>query len=223
MDTCVLNQPENAEGSGGTGSAHPAFLVVLCHGLESEASQLALLPHAWEPLFPGAIFFLPDAPEICRRRVVFSRGRQWWSLKLSPEHQMAAAAGAAAALNQRVDGELARLALPAGAVVFCGFSQGAMVALLAGLARDVAPLGIVSMAGGLEAPEQGFEPRCRPPVLLVHGQADERVAPSRSEHAARLLRALEIDARLVILPRLGHWVVPEAAPVAAGFMREVCR
>jgi phospholipase/carboxylesterase len=179
---------------------------------------MAPLSAAWRAHFPGASFMVPDAPDACRGGFWRRRGRQWFSLEPPRAQQMAAAAAAARGLNLRVDAELKRLGLPPGDVVYCGFSQGAMVSLLAGLMCDAAPRGIVSMAGSLLAPEDGFVARGRPPVLLVHGAEDRVVPASRSEEAAVRLRAAGIRVQLEILPLLGHMIVPDAAPFAADFI-----
>jgi phospholipase/carboxylesterase len=161
---------------------------------------------------------LPDAPHVFRGRFWRAQGRKWFSLDQPRDRQMVAAAEAARRLNVRVDAEMKRLGLKPGAVVYCGFSQGAMVALLAGLMRDDAPRGIVAIAGSLLAPDGDLVARGRPPVLLVHG-ADDRVVPvSRSEVAAERLRAAGMRVQLEILPLLGHLIVPDAAPYAADFI-----
>ncbi len=218
MDSLEQPQPGTGGGSQGTATIPPAFLLVLCHGVESDSRQLAPLSDAWRTQFPNASFMVPDAPHACRLPFWRSHGRQWFSLKEPREQQMPAAAEAAQALNERVDAELNRLNLPPGALVYYGFSQGAMVSLLAGLQRNVAPRGIVAVAGSLLAPEGGLVVRCRPPVLLVHGAADQVVPVSRSEDAARRLRAAGLRVRLEILPLLGHLIVPDAAPYAVDFI-----
>jgi len=179
---------------------------------------MAPLAAAWRSQFPGACVMVPDAPHVYRGRFWRAQGRKWFSLDQPRDRQMAAAAEAAQGLNDRVDAELKRRGLKPGAVVYCGFSQGAMVALLAGLMRDVAPLGIVAIAGSLLAPEGGLVARGRPPVLLVHGAEDRVVPASRSEEAAVRLRAAGMRVQLEILPLLEHLIVPDAAPYAADFI-----
>ena len=216
---------ENAGGSGGAGTAPPAFLIVLSHGYGGNASQLADLATAGKSIFPRAAFMLAEAPEPCPPTLakLFSveRRRQWFPLNADPRTQTEAARQAAIGLNRDVDAELARLGLPNHAVWFVGFSQGAMVSLLGGLMRPVAPLGIAGIAGALLPPEGDFVPVCRPPVFLVHGSADSVVPASCSEDAALRLRAAGIDVRLEILPGLEHVMLAEAAPRVAAFMTEI--
>jgi phospholipase/carboxylesterase len=203
-------------------AAAAPFLLVLCHGLGANARQLAPLAAQWREAFSQAIFFRPNAPARRRGRFWLPHGRQWFDIGQNRTLQMAQAARSAAWLNQQVDAELARLCLPAQSVLFCGFSQGAMVCLLAGLRRRVAPRGIVALAGSLMVPPGEFMPRCRPPVLLVHGSADAVVPLTRSEEAAARLTYSGVTVQLEILPGLGHLIVADAAPIAASFIAETC-
>ena len=222
----VFNQ-KIAGGSGGAGTAPPAFLIVFCHGYGGDSEQLTPLAETCLSSLPGAASFLPDAPTPCpfslRGMLGESRGRQWFPLNHPLPSRSPEAEDAASALNGLVDAELARLGLPLDAVWFVGFSQGAMVSLLAGLTRRVAPRGIVGIAGALLAPEATFAPLCLPPVLLLHGVDDSVVPVGRSEDAARRLRVSGIDVRLTLLPGLDHVIVNEAAPYMSAFIAESLR
>lgn len=217
---------EHAVSASSRSDASP-FLVVLCHGFGANGSQLAGLAAGGAKLFPQARFLLPDAPQACpptlRSLLPGPARRQWFPLtNAATAGPVAPAWEAAAGLSAQVDAELARLGLPMDAVWFVGFSQGAMVALLAGLARKVAPRGIIGIAGALLA-DAAFAPACKPPVSLVHGSADSVVPAARSESAARVLRDAGVAVRLEILPGLDHVIVAEAAPFAAAFMRDHSR
>jgi len=224
MDSVLLQPPDIAqlpEDLGDNTQAAP-FLLVLCHGLGAKARQLAPLSTIWRVAFPQAIVFRPNAPKIRRGRFWLPQGRQWFGIAQDRGQQMAEAARSAAWLNQRVDAELARHKLPAQSVLFCGFSQGAMICLLAGMRRRVAPRGIVALAGALMVPPGEFAPPSHPPVLLVHGAADAIVLAARSQEAeARLARA-GVPVKLEILPGLGHDIIADAAPIAASFIAETC-
>ena len=215
---------KSAGGSGGAGTAPPAFLTVFCHGYGGDSTQLSSLAETVGSAFPFAISFLADAPTpfpfSVRGMLSGSRGRQWFPLNHPLPSRSPEAEEAAAGLNSEVDAELSRLGLPLDAVWFVGFSQGAMVSLLAGLTRPVAPRGIIGIAGALLAPEGGFVPQSLPPVLLVHGAEDSVVPVRRSEDAARRLRDFGIDVRLEILPGLDHVIVDEAAPYVSAFIAE---
>jgi phospholipase/carboxylesterase len=197
------------------------FLLVLCHGIGGDARQLAPLAAVLNRAAPHAVPFLPEAPYRRRRWLVPQEGRQWFALTKPRERQFAPCRMAARALNARVDAELARRGFSPSQLVLAGFSQGAMVALLAGLNRPVAPRGIIAMAGALMAAEGHFVPACRPPVLLVHGDEDPVVPCARSEDAERRLRGAGLYVHLAILPGRDHLITAHAAPVAADFLAEI--
>ena len=218
--TSVLQR--HAGGVGWAGTAPPTFLVVLCHGYGGDASQLAPLAQA----LPYESF-LPDAPNLCpfNLRGLFapSRGRQWFPLERPLPATSPEAEDAAFGLNTRVDAELSRRGLPEDAVWFVGFSQGAMVSLLAGLSRPVAPRGIIAIAGALLAPAGAWAPANRPPVLLLHGAQDSVVPAKRSQEAALRLQNAGIDVRLMLLPGLDHVIVNESAAHVSAFIAERVR
>ena len=182
----------------------PRQLVVLCHGLGADGHDLIDLAPSWGPAAPHALFVSPDAP--------FPHdsgyGRQWWSVAdRTPAATEAGVRRAAPFLDRFVAAELARLGLPAEAYALVGFSQGAMMALFTGLRRAAAPRAILAFSGALVAPESlAAELAHRPPVLLVHGEADEVVPVSRSREAEAALRAAAVPVESVYVPRLGHGI-----------------
>lgn len=182
--------------------AGPAQLVVLCHGVGADGHDLIDLAPHWATALPHAVFASPDGPE---RYDMATMGRQWFSLAdRSPARMDAGAAAASEALGRFIDAELARLHLPADAYALMGFSQGAMTALYTGLRRTPSPRAILAYSGALLAPGRLAEIKGRPPVLLVHGEADDVVPVERSRAAEQMLRAQGIPVEALYRERLGH-------------------
>ena len=112
-------------------------LVVLCHGVGADGHDLIDLAPRWAQALPDAVFVSPDGPAPYDMAPM---GRQWFSLAdRRPEVMQAGAQAAAPALLAFIDAELARLGLASDQVALAGFSQGAMMALYAGLRRRPAP------------------------------------------------------------------------------------
>jgi phospholipase/carboxylesterase len=183
----------------------PKQLVVLCHGLGADGYDLIDLAPTWARALPDAAFVAPSAPDPCD---LGPTGRQWWSVAdRSPPVVEAGVRRAATFLNPFLDAELARLALAADAYALMGFSQGAMTALFTGLRRAAAPRAILAFSGALIAPESlAAELTHRPPVLLVHGEADDVVPVDRSHAAEAALRAAGVPVDATYVPRLGHGI-----------------
>ncbi len=174
-------------------------LVVLLHGVGADGHDLIDLAVPWARSLPQAAFLAPHAPNPYDGAPF---GRQWFSvLDRTPSVLRAGAQRAAVPLLATVGSELARLGLSPDAVAFAGFSQGAMMALHAGLGRRTAPRAVLAYSGAWIPPEQ-VEPAT--PVLLVHGEVDEVVPWQRSLDAERALRLLGVPVETLWRPLLGH-------------------
>ena len=197
----LLDGPRIGPKAGGS----PRQLVVLLHGLGADGADLIDLAPQWAAALPHAAFVAPDAPEACD---MGPYGRQWFSLQDRRPAVMAAGARLAAqGLDAFLDAELARLGLPGTALALAGFSQGCMMALYAGLRRQAAPAAILGYSGALLAAESlAGEIASRPPVLLVHGEADDIVPVAAGRAAEQALRAAGVPVETLYRPGLGHGI-----------------
>jgi len=188
-------------------------LVVLLHGVGADGQDLIELAPVWAESLPEAAFVAPDAPSPCDMAPF---GRQWFTLQdRSPARLAAGVKAVAPVVEAFLAAELARLGLPASAMALMGFSQGAMTALYTGLRRADPPAAILAYSGALLAAESLVgEIRCRPPVLLVHGEADDVVPAGASRLAESALRAAGVPVEAHYIRGLAHGI--EAAGLAAG-------
>jgi phospholipase/carboxylesterase len=180
-------------------------LVILCHGYGSDGNDLiALAPH-WGQLLPDADFIAPNAPQRCDGNPM---GYQWFPItRLDPTEIAIGVARAAPLLEQFIEGELQRRGLDGSKLALVGFSQGTMMSLHAGLRRSVGPACIVGYSGALAVPEMlADELTCRPPVLMIHGDADDMLPVSRMHQAVQALGAAEVPVQWHVSPGLGHGI-----------------
>ncbi len=149
-------------------------LVVLCHGYGADGNDLIGLAPMWQRLMPTVAFAAPNAPERCAGAPV---GFQWFAIsRLEPHAMRAGVESAAAGLNAFLDAELARHNLPADRLALVGFSQGTMMSLHVGLRRQIKPAAIVGYSGLLtDAEELTTQAHATPPILLIHGDADQMI------------------------------------------------
>ncbi len=128
---------------------------------------------------------------------------------------------AAPYLDRFIDAELARLNLATDRYALAGFSQGAMMVLFVGLRRTVAPRVLLAFSGALLAPSSlQNELRCRPPVLLVHGEADDVVPVQRSRDAEQGLSQAGLGVQAHYVPALGHGIDDTGLRLGAQFLRD---
>lgn len=180
-------------------------IVLLLHGYGADGNDLIDLAPRWSRAVPDAMFISPNAPE---RVPGTPFGRQWWDLSDRNQARMEAGVRAAApVLDAVIARECAAAGLPETHVMLMGFSQGAMTALFCGLRRTVPPAAILAFSGYLIAPATlAAEIRGRPPVLLVHGEADEVVPVAGSRAAETVLREAGVPVEVAYAPRLGHGI-----------------
>ena len=204
---------------GPASGGRPGWLVLLLHGVGADGRDLIDLAPGWGAAAPDALFLAPDAPEPYAEAPM---GRQWFALTDRRPAALAAAIRAAApALAAMIADACAREAVPPHRVVLMGFSQGAMMALHAGLRLPTPPAGILAYAGALLDPATLAAEATRPlpPVLLVHGAADDVVPVRGSALADELLDSLGADSRLITVPGLGHGLDDTGLAAGAQFLR----
>ena len=146
-------------------------LVVFLHGYGADGNDLIDIGRVWAPAMPDVAFVSPHAPYPCDQSPT---GRQWFPISGGdPGALRTGARSAAPILDAFLDSELARYGIGAESLALVGFSQGTMMALQVGPRRTTALAGIVGYSGVLPGPEDIKGERVtRPPILLVHGDAD---------------------------------------------------
>ncbi len=201
-----------------------ARLVIFLHGYGANAADLIGLADPLMPHLPDTAFLAPDAPEASAG---MPGGFQWfpipWIDGSSEEEAMAGMARAVDDLTAFLDEAMAREGVVAAQVVLFGFSQGTMMALHVGPRRSEALAGIVGFSGRLLAPETlAEEAVTRPPVLLVHGDADEVVPVRSMPQAAEALEAAGFEKVYAhLMEGTGHGIAPDGLSVALAFLRDV--
>lgn len=199
------------EWRGPAAGGQPDSLVLLLHGVGADGADLIGLAEPLGVALPHAAFWAPDAPEPCD---FAPWGRQWFPLGEREPHVLLAGARRA---GPWLAAEAARVAAERGVarIALLGFSQGAMVALQAGLRMAPAPLAIVAIAGrALDAAEM----TARPKVLLLHGAADAVVPAEANRAAEAVLRQAGVAVEAEIEPGLGHGISDAQVARAADFL-----
>ncbi|MCI0754175.1 alpha/beta hydrolase [Teichococcus vastitatis] len=196
----------------------PKLLVVLLHGYGADGNDLIDLAPHWAQAVPEALFVSPHAPLPCEAGPY---GRQWFSLQdRSPAMLLAGAQTARPLLDTFIAAECRAAGLPETHVVLMGFSQGAMMALFTGLRRQTAPAAILAYSGRLIGPDLlGGEIAGRPPVLIVHGEADQVVPVEASRAAEAALREAGVPVESLYAPGLAHGIDDAGLNVGSLFLQ----
>jgi len=198
-------------------------MVVFLHGYGADGADLLGLADPLAPHLPDTVFLAPDAPE---RVAGAPFGRQWFSIPWldgsSEEDSRAGLIRASADLNGFLEARLAEEGLGPETLALVGFSQGAMMALHVAPRRPEAIAGVVAISGRLLAPERlAEEAVVKPPVLLVHGDADQVVPFQDMGLAGNALVAAGFTTYGHVMEGTGHGIAPDGLSVALSFLRDV--
>lgn len=211
-----LTGPMAAPASG----AAPQSMVILLHGYGSNGADLMGLVPYWRASLPDTVFMAPNAPEICPGA---PGGYQWWSLAdLGRESRAAGVRAAAPLVHAFIDMHRAAYDLPNSKVALVGFSQGTMMALHVGPRRPEALAGIVGYSGMLADPEAlQAEVKTKPPLLLVHGDADPMVPFAAMGEAQAQFKGLGFEVDAHAARGLGHSIDETGLRLGGEFLARV--
>ena len=194
-------------------------LVILLHGLGADGNDLiGLAPH-FAAAVPEAAFVSPHAPFPCDMAPF---GRQWFSLQVrDPAAILGGVRAAAGHLEAFIERELEAHGLSEDRLALVGFSQGSMMALHVALRRAEPCAAVIAYSGMLVDGENlGAEIASRPPVLLVHGEADEVVGFPAMGAAEAALEANGVAVTALARPGLGHGIDEAGIGAARALLAE---
>ena len=204
----------------------PESAVVFLHGLgDSGSGGLLEIGRIWQQALPTTEFLCPDAPFAFDMAPPDFGGRQWFSLQEFTRQSIEAGVREAAPiLSDYIDGVLAALQLPPSKLALVGFSQGTMMSLDFILRRREPIAAVVGYSGMWGSGDFEIEAnKVFPPVLLVHGTADDVVPFAAMSEAERLLKAAGIAVRSLACPGLGHSIDQSGIAAGMAFLQQNLR
>jgi phospholipase/carboxylesterase len=176
-------------------------LVVLLHGVGSNAQDLVPLADIWREALPQAAFVSLDGSEPFDGGF---GGRQWFSLRdVDVDNRPGRVAAAWPALQTMLDAELAHWKLGYGQLALVGFSQGSMMSLHHVATNPQGAAVVVAFSGRLASP---VTTHSATPVTLIHGDDDAVISVDETERAAIALHDAGFDVEAFALPGVGHTI-----------------
>jgi phospholipase/carboxylesterase len=212
----MIDGPRVPPASGGK----PDSLVVFLHGYGANGADLISLAPYWQKLLPRSQFLAPDAPTPVPGSM---SGYQWFPItNLNPAAMAGGVKQAGPIVERYLLRECERYGLPMSRVALVGFSQGTMMSLSVGLRhKGAAPAAIVGFSGVLAdgADLKTAKSAKPPPVLLIHGSADDVIPLPALFSSAQQLAEAEIPVEWRISYGVGHGIAPDGLERAGGFLK----
>ncbi len=216
-----LNHYTHAPQSG----VKPKQIIVLLHGYGSNGRDLISLAPYWQPSVPEAIFVSPDAPFFCDAVPEMSDTmHQWFSLtNRTPERDLAGVKKAALILDSYLDSLLSHYGLSDDKLALVGFSQGTMMSLYVGPNRTHKIAGILGYSGSLIGAEtlDLVKENEKPPIHLIHGEADSVVPIERYYDSVKRLKAKGFQVSGHTTPMLEHSIDNDGIESGAKFLSKI--
>ena len=203
----------------------PSAMIFILHGWGADATDLADLAYPISLRFPGAAFFVPNAPEPCSMN---PSGRQWFDI----DDRVNGPVMAAPIIENAFGSAASEFNLRANAMALIGFSQGGMMSLHCGLHMKGKPGAIVSFSGSLlvhstlpklsgsitSASQARSSDIAYPPVQLVHGTEDPVVPCALMREAQTILEEKGVKVEAIARPGLAHGIDPDGLTAAIDFL-----
>ncbi|WP_109483796.1 dienelactone hydrolase family protein [Paraburkholderia sp. C35] len=179
-------------------------LVVLLHGVGSNAQDLLPLADIWREALPHTAFTSLDGSEPFDGGF---GGRQWFSLRdVDVQNRPGRVAAGWPALQTMLDAELAHYGLNHSQLALVGFSQGSMMSLHHVATNPQGAAVVVAFSGRLASP---IVTKSATPVTLIHGEDDAVISIEETGRAAHALHDAGFDVEAYALPGVGHTISGE--------------
>ncbi|MDR3151440.1 MAG: dienelactone hydrolase family protein [Holosporaceae bacterium] len=187
-------------------------IMFVFHGYGADNENVAPLGVEIAKNRPDIEIYVPNGVKKCED----NDGRQWFSFR---EPHPESYKKNEKIIQSYIDGILARKKMKYADVIFCGFSQGAMVSLTLGLKLGVDM--IISFAGSVVLGEYPTVPNSRnTKVAMLHGKHDNIVPFSLVEQSIDIIRSNGTPVHFGLDKDAGHVITEDMLHTARTFFEK---
>ena len=197
----------------------PKQIIVLCHGYGGDGKNISTLAINWKRFLPEAIFFSPDAPEIC---AVNPNGYQWFDLTSENEEIiLEKSLKAEEKLNKFLDQVLDDFQLSPSNLALVGFSQGCMMSIQVGLKKKEKINSLIGYSGKIiNKKNLANNINSKPKIFLMHGDNDKIVSPVHLLEAKEYLNRHGMKIKTKIFKDCDHQIPVEGSSLGLEFLKK---
>ena len=193
--------------------------VILLHGYGGDGNDISAVIINWKRFLPETIFLCPNGHEECS---INPNGFQWFNLdKDDPIYILEESIKAEKKLNFFINEIKSEYNLNNNKICISGFSQGCMMSINLGLISEENYNCIVGFSGKI-IDEKNISKRIksRTKMLLIHGDRDDVVPPSRLLEAKDFLIRHKVNIETKMIENCGHHIPIEASSIALNYIKK---
>jgi phospholipase/carboxylesterase len=203
-------------------SGAPEQVVILLHGVGSNGKDLISLAPLWRPHAPRAVFVSPDAPFVCDMVPPgYPDSYQWFSLlDRDPPVLLAGLRRVFPLVETFIEERLAAYGVGYDKLALVGFSQGTMTSLHVAPRLKQKIAGVLGYSGALL--DAGVSDiKQKPPIHLIHGEADDVVPVQAWHYAKNVLEQEGFPVSGYTAARLHHSIDAQGVEDGGAFLKKV--
>jgi len=197
----------------------PKQVIVLCHGYGGDGKDISILAINWQRFLPDAIFFSPDAPEVCS---INPGGFQWFDLTIEKESVvLEKSLIAEEKLSKFLDQILDKNQLEPKNLALIGFSQGCMISTQVALKKKPSINSLIGYSGKIiNQKHLSDKIVSKPKIFFMHGENDTIVSPVHLLESKEYFNNQGIKIKTKIFKNCEHRIPHEGISLGLEFLKK---
>ena len=193
--------------------------VILLHGYGGDGKDISMLTLNWKRFLKNTLFLCPNGHEKCE---INPMGFQWFDLSKNDEkYILEKSIEAEKIINKFIQEVKNKYEVLNKNIVLCGFSQGCMMAINAGVTSEQEYNCIVGFSGKIINRDYlQSKLKNKSKILLIHGDQDEIVSSTFLLEAKDFFKRNKFDIQTNLIKNCGHHIPIDASSIALNFIKK---
>ena len=194
-------------------------VIILLHGYGGDGKDISMLTLNWKRFLKNTLFLCPNGHEKCEINPV---GFQWFDLSKNDEkYILDKSIEAEKVINKFIQEVKNKYQVLNKNIVLCGFSQGCMMAINAGVTSEQEYNCIVGFSGKIiNRDNLQSKLKNKSKILLIHGDQDEIVSSTFLLEAKDFFKRNKFDIQTNLIKNCGHHIPIDASSIALNFIKK---
>ncbi len=194
-------------------------VIILLHGYGGDGKDISMLTLNWKRFLKNTLFLCPNGHEKCE---INPMGFQWFDLSKNDEkYILEKSIEAEKIINKFIQEVKNKYQVLNKNIVLCGFSQGCMMAINAGVTSEQEYNCIVGFSGKIiNRDNLQSKLKNKSKILLIHGDQDEIVSSTFLLEAKDFFKRNKFDIQTNLIKNCGHHIPIDASSIALSFIKK---